>query len=45
MIESSKIKAPENLKYRIMHQIETEKAFSTQKINEQASDKKLQEMF
>ncbi|MBP6175618.1 MAG: hypothetical protein KA433_04920 [Fermentimonas sp.] len=40
MIESSKIKAPENLKYRIMHQIETEKAFSTQKINEQASDKK-----
>src|SRR5690554_7091757 len=36
----SKIKAPENLKYRIMHQIETEKAFSTQKINEQASDKK-----
>lgn len=40
MIESSKIKAPENLKYRIMHQIETEKAFSTKKINEQASDKK-----
>jgi hypothetical protein len=40
MIESSKIKAPENLKYRIMHQIETKKAFSTQKINEQASDKK-----
>ena len=40
MIESSKIKAPENLKYRIMHQIETEKAFSTQKINEPASDKK-----
>lgn len=45
MIESSKIKAPENLKYRIMHQIETEKAFSTKKINEQASDKKATEMF
>ncbi|MDD4777329.1 MAG: hypothetical protein PHV53_03465 [Fermentimonas sp.] len=40
MLESSKIKAPENLKYRIMHQIETEKAFTSQRINEQVSTKK-----
>ncbi|MDD2298634.1 MAG: hypothetical protein PHQ67_02075 [Fermentimonas sp.] len=40
MLKSSKIEAPENLKYRIMHQIETEKAFTSQKINEQVSTKK-----
>ncbi len=31
MMQSSKIQAPENLKYRIMQQIETEKAVTPQK--------------
>lgn len=33
MIQSAKRKAPENLKYRIMQQIETEKALTPVKIN------------
>ena len=40
MIETSKIIAPENLKYRIMHQIETEKVFTSQESNKQVSTKK-----
>lgn len=40
MFETSKVKAPENLKYRIMHQIETENALTRQKDNKQISTKK-----
>lgn len=40
MFETSKIKAPENLKYRIMHQIETENVLTRQKNSKQASTNK-----
>lgn len=40
MIETSKIIAPENLKYRIMHQIETEKVFTSKESNKQVSTRK-----
>lgn len=40
MIETSKIIAPENLKYRIMHQIEAEKVFTSQESNKQVSTRK-----
>lgn len=43
MFETSKIKAPENLKYRIMHQIETENVLTRQKNNKQVSTKKSNE--
>lgn len=40
LIETSKIKASENLKYRIMHHIETEEVFKQQKSNNQISQKR-----
>ena len=40
MISSTKMRAPENLKYRIMHQIEYEDALSHQKSSSPKSSKK-----
>ncbi len=40
LIETSKIKASENLRYRIMHQIETEEVLKRQKSNNQISQKR-----
>ena len=37
MMQSAKIQAPENLKYRIMQQIETEKALTPQKQKKESS--------
>lgn len=45
MMQSTKIQAPENLKYRIMQQIETEKALMPQKMKRATAHRDVQADF